>query len=328
MEISVMKKAVIVFLFAFLCFEVNSQTVYVGGYYNYNWKADKKACYWVNGTEEHIDGETVDAITVKDGKVYTAGVYRTYLVDIKHPLDSGLLKIYRYWIDGKPYELPDCVNVNAIYVDNNNVYVVGSYEENRGRIRTYWLNGVKQKEPPDGAMRDIAFDNGVLYIAGFYTITEKESEIDIACYWINGKRYELPNSKNFVAHGIKVVNGRKYIGAIDYQNQKACYWIDNAQYTFSNSGDYTNIANKAFTVSNGDVVMMSEKNFWVNGSKQNFKATGFFGYCVAYARGKTYIAGPYLRWDGTACYWIDEKRYNIYGSSGDTVGVNTIYVTE
>jgi hypothetical protein len=330
MKIPVIKKiivAIVIFLLASYLTEAQVPKVYLGGYYkenNYS-AGGNKACYWVDGNMFEIDGESVDVITVYNGKVYVAGIYRTYYVDVNHPLDSGILEVYRYWIDGNPYELPGCVNVNSIIVDNNNVYVVGSYEEKRELIRTYWLNGVQQKCPSDGSIRDIFIINGVLYIAGFYTVVERQNDTtDYACYWIGGVRYELPNSKNFLAHGIKVVNGHKYIGAVDYQNRLACYWIDDKQYTFSN---YEGVVNKEFVVSTGNIVKKKEKNYWVNGVHNNFKASSFFGECFTYAHGKVYIVGAFRRLGGTASYWIDAERFDI-SSSNITVNIKTIYVPE
>jgi len=332
-----MKKIfVTVAVFSLVLFQAAAQTpkVYVGGSKNNNYTATgDTACYWVNGNEYEIDGKSVDAITVKDGKVYAAGVYRTYPVDVKHPFDSGLLKVYRYWIDGKPYELPDCVNVNSIFVDDkNNVYVIGSYEEKViYMIRAYWLNGVRQKGPSDGSLRDVAVVNGTVYIAGFYTVAGKNwgEETNYACYWVNGVRNELPNSKNFIAHGIKVINGRKYVAGVDYQNRTACYWIDGKQYTFPVSGVSPNYANLAFAVSNGNIIMMDENNYWVNGTRQNYKAENFLGICFTYAQGRAYVAGWYNNMGGKICYWVDMERFNLFSpQSSGRLSVNAIYVPE
>lgn len=313
--------AVVLLLFSYLA---EAQTVYVGGFYkDNNW--DNRACYWVNGNMYIFGGVSVDAITVKDGKVYIAGVYKE-----EYSKGNGVKYTCCYWIDGLPFELPKCKNVNKIIVDNGNVYVIGDNENNE---TCFWVNGIYNSGPSDGTIRNMTVINGVIYFAGFYTVGEWPNNTFYACYWINGVRHDLPNSKSFPATtGIEVVNGRIYIGAIDNQNRRACYWTNGVQHLIKNTED---LLIDAFTVSNGNVYMVGRKHYYINEIRHEFNYEGYFhndafNKVYTVVGDKIYIAGAYFN---TPVYWIDSVRYAINRSTDISpdkpmiIGIQTIFVT-
>jgi len=310
-----MKKAMIVFLFIFLIFGIYAQNIYIGGSYsdeiNLSGKG-RKACYWKNGVQYEIDGVSIDAITVYKTSVYIAGVYRE--------------NICRYWIDGKPYELPDCLRVYKIHVDNFDVYVVGDNERNK---TCYWKNGVQQNGPSDGIFYPKCFTviNGIVYIAGSF-----DKGIDFyTCYWVDNIRYELSNSKNFSPCGIEVVGNQIYIGANNFQSQ-ACYWIDNKQHIFSNTDG---LPIDVFKVYNSNIYMVSNKYYFINGIRREYNIEGYIYNIVskqAYFvnRGNVYIAGWYFYQNQNkvrAGYWIDGVHHILDGK-GRYFNIETIFVYE
>lgn len=286
-------------------------TVYVGGsYYDMSVFKDR-ACYWVNGELHKIDGESVDAITVYKGGVYAAGSVKEYVT-------------YRYWVDGNPYELPGCKRVDRIFVNNWNVYVVG---DNQKSETTYWRNGNPYPAPSDGSIwfRGFTVVDDVVYSGGFYN----KGDDPYACYWIDGVRHELPNSKGYTVCGIEVIDGHVYIGAVSSGYSGACYWIDGVQHTIPAPKDRLI---DGFCVSNGNVYMMSEKNYWVNGVRHNFSETYFMSPSYAVFRGKIYIAGGGGnpgQMGFTPYYWIDGIRYNLKADRGITsANITSIFVAE
>jgi len=303
-----MKKQFIIIciiMFIFSSFNVKAQPkdidimmVYIGGScQNYpGINQQRKACYWVNGYMEQLDGVSVQSITTYKGRVYATGVYR----------QQGEKKTFCYWVDGMPYALPNCTSVNKIQVYNNNVYVSGyiSTEESG-----FWINGVRQNMFNDGLIADFKVINGTIYAAGAY----KTGEIFNACYWIDNKRYELNNAQNYISYGIEIVNNQIYVGAWGTVNNpnRSCYWINGTQKINSVEGRYT-VINKEFAVHNGNVIMLGEENYWINGVKQNYKATGFEGNVYKYVNGIIYIAGAYIGLgENNVCYWVDAERHNI-----------------
>lgn len=74
---------------------------------------------------------------------------------------------------------------NAICVEGEDVYVAGM--ENFEAV--YWKNGEVRYLPQGTGATGIAVKNGNVYICGY----EATMAGDIACCWINNKRYELDN---------------------------------------------------------------------------------------------------------------------------------------
>jgi len=315
--------AIIPYMLVQAVFGLYAQTVYIGGSIkDNNWSArGGEACYWVNGEQYGINGVSVDALTVYDGRVYTAGKYKE--------------DTCRYWIDGTPYELHGCKRVMNIHVDNGNVYVIG--EDENGETG-YWVNGVRHSGPSNGKIRQIAVVNGVVYAAGYYTTGNWPNDTYYACYWINGVRQQLTNSVNFAATtGIEVVNNRVYVGAIELvsrNNFRACYWINGVQHIIPNPED---LPIDAFEVSSGNVYMMGTRNYYVNGVSHSYDMEGYypnssvFRYTVA--GGKVYVAGgrfePRIK-RNTSGYWAEGDFNALYGNGNGTyyASIETIFVAE
>jgi len=300
-----------IILFIFSSFNVKAQPqnkdimmVYIGGsYQNYpGINQQRKACYWVNGYMEKLDGVAVQSLTTYKGRVYATGIYR----------QQGDKKTFCYWIDGMPYALPNCTSVNRIQVYNDNVYVSGYVNTEESG---FWINGVRQNMFTDGLISDFKIINNKIYATGAY----KTGEIFNACYWIDGKRFDLNNSQNYIGYGIEMVNNQIYIGAWGTVNNPntSCYWINGIQKKNIVDNKYT-IINEGFVIHNGNVIMLGEENYWVNGIKQNYKVIGFKGSVYTYVNGIIYIAGTYTGLgENEVCYWEEAERHKIFGLNGE-----------
>jgi len=323
-----MKKIfVTVAIFSLVLFQAVAQTpkVYVGGSYkDNNW--DDRACYWVNGNMYIFGGASVDAIVEYNGKIYIAGVYKK-----EYTSGKETKYICYYWIDGIPKELRECKSVDKIMIDNGIVYVFGKNENNDP---CFWVNGIYNSVPSDGTIRNMTVINGVVYFAGYYTVGEWPNNTFYACYWTNGVRHDLANSKDFAATtGIEVINGHIYIGAIDNPNRRACYWINGVQHMITNTED---LLIDAFTVSNEKVYMMGRRHYYINGVRHEFNYEGYFYNNVfnmeyTVVRDKIYIAGAYFN---EPVYWIDGAHYALNQSNDIspnrpvTISIKTIFVAK
>jgi len=310
-------------------FSNDKPTVYIGGSYKKN--NIERACYWSDGYMHKIDGVSISAITAVKGdffshKVYTAGVYREYQSTSRNNYNSGIVKVYRYWIDSTPYELPDCDHVFGIYVYNDDVYILGSDKNN---VRFVWLNGVKQPAIKDGIIRQLTVYNGVVYIAGYY----EAGNIKYACYWRNGVRHELPNSQDFYyTTGIIIENNIVYIGATQIVERgvfRACFWINEKQTIISST---TTTLNDAFSVYNGNVYMLGDNCYYINNDRTPYQAQRFEGFCYASYKGKIYIAGGYYRPGNnyaTPCFWIGgvPNDLSFFDDVDSLSSINTIYIS-
>ena len=83
---------------------------------------------------------------------------------------------------------------------------------------------------------DISIPGRTIYIAGY--ISDGISET--ACYWVDGKKYELPGGT--AANGIVVKDGKVYVSGYDFGGS-AVYWIDQQKFELpGNGGEGTAIA--------------------------------------------------------------------------------------
>ena len=173
--------------------------------------------YWKNDIPvllNNILGIESSDIFVSEGNVYCAG----------NDFDKTL-----YWknniqvlIDSSYYF--NYPNSSAIFVENNNVHIVGhSILVGKGEA-SYWKNGVRIPLQPRDSINDpssdaydIIVDHGDVYITGYI------SDIG-AVYWKNGKMNALEdnNTTESGAHKIFIDKGDIYI--CGYIDSVAVYW--------------------------------------------------------------------------------------------------------
>jgi len=307
-----MKKIITFLIILFMLFPLFAQTVYIGGSYLEN--GQQKASYITDGVMTKIDGVRIDAITVKNGIVYAAGIYR----------EVNNSRIYQYWIDGIPHELPFCTSVTAIYVDNGNVYVHGSEGNYDGS--SYWINGRRNFWPDNSHGGYMNVVNGTFYFTGLNPATRQNPSGGLS-YFVNGARTNLVNSSNFIAFGIEVVNSIIYVGAYNNQTRQLGYWVNGRLNIINNA------PNEIYYlfVSNSDVYILSRgQHYWVNGNRHTYQTPGLSAHWFTVSNGKIYSIGHCHRHrqNQIPCYWVDDEHYELNGFFEERFTPRAIFVMD
>jgi len=168
---------------------------------------------------------------------------------------------------------------------------------------------------------DISIPGRTIYIAGY--ISDGISET--ACYWINGKKYELPGGTE--ANGIVVKDGKVYVSGYDFGGS-AVYWIDQQKFELpGNGGEGTAIA-----VHGNDVYVAGGFNngscYWKNGEKINLttgRDSNAYGVDVNQT-GDVFVGGYYMNNHHTLipAFWKNGQRANLSipnGGDGEVIAV-------
>jgi len=207
----------------------------------------------------------------------------------------------------------------ARYGDNTNIIISGS-----GAIAATIIGRT------GGGSSDVT-----VYMVGSYYDDDDGTNIDKACYWVNGTKTDL--DADTYARAIAVSGGKVYMAGDYYDgaNYKACYWIDDVKKDLDcPSGKDSEIYGIA--VSDGKVYITGcyEDNYnwrtdcyWIDGAKTDLDADTH-ARAIAVSGGKVYMAG----YDGdnwTACYWIDGmKQPDLDCPSGTDAEVYEIAVSD
>ncbi len=156
------------------------------------------------------------SIDIIYGDVYIAG-------DYYHDGDYyDNYNVAVYWKNGEIIEL-DGYKTNNIFVDGDDVYVVGEYTLPNGRYKKcYWKNGTRYDL--DEEITSIYAHNGDIYTTGQY-YNEIEDR-NFACYWKNGIRVEL--KEGIIALGIYVEDNDVLV--YGKRGWKNFYWINGQVY--------------------------------------------------------------------------------------------------
>lgn len=192
-----------------------------------------------------------------DVKVYVAGSYM-----------DGVAPKACYWVNEKIVPFDETERIEAIDVENGNVYVTGYhwYSSSYGRgYLFYYVNNEKKEVRGNRkylAVDDIAACNGKVYITG-YTDGDYDEKENHAT-WVDGTpifdggykltssdgvifsliKYGENYSENFHAYGqkaqldghafgISTANGSIYIAG-ETDQDTPCYWIDGVKYDVPN----------------------------------------------------------------------------------------------
>lgn len=169
----------------------------------YNWKGTGSGgATRLNTPSISGDAEATCAF-ISNGSYYAGGYY-TY-IDKFLPC---------YWKDGEctTLDFPEGMTVNnlgGICVVGSTVHVVGTGLNDNGTVAYYWENNTrKELELPANAynveVTGITVASGKVCIAGHY---QDETNRPRACYWINGKRTDIPKGtkENAYTTGIALV---------------------------------------------------------------------------------------------------------------------------
>lgn len=251
---------------------------------------------------------TIEEVTITD-EVYVAGNYyiwhKTGSLETCDPCDDSLETcdnscvfrgIAAYWNPaGELISLKENAQARGIAVVNKDVYVVGSYQNNKGKaVATLWKNNIPTNLT-DGitdALAEAIWTDGVdVYIGGWHVI----NGVIKAVYWLNGKEVfiEANYPSETRVNGIKVYNGEVYLVGKKYLG----------------SGKHV-----AFYWKNGKFTLLSP-------------TVGGEGTSIFITEDKVFVSGYYLKNDQkwTACYWEEGIKYDLTNGA-EHAGANDIYV--
>ena len=199
----------------------------------------------------------------------------------------------------------------SIFVDANDVYCGGSYDNNA--LPCYWKNGELHKLPgiAGTTVDSIQVVDGVVYSAGYSSTN--------ACYWINDIEYSLPMPAGFTAsaaNSIYVVPETLDFYISGHLNSAAysCYWKNGIECVWLPE---TAPSSAAFQIyfANGKVYLggftASTGYYWVNG-KMNFLSIppGYSSTSVQSMfvyNGDVYTAGMAQSGSYHECYWKNSQ---------------------
>ncbi|HEX3049006.1 MAG TPA: hypothetical protein VHY08_29960, partial [Bacillota bacterium] len=171
--------------------QISDGSIYVGGYYkdsnNYN-----KPCYW-SGTS-HPLSSTANKFSLPAGE--NNGIIVSLFVAGGNCYAAGSTSQACYWRSSgsNPLPISGAVTLNAIYVADGVVYIVGAQDDRA----CYWTDSgagatANNLLLPDtissAAANSIYVFEGTPYCVGVYNDGSK----DIACYWSGNSRIDLPN---------------------------------------------------------------------------------------------------------------------------------------
>lgn len=170
---------------------VVNENIYVAG------ERNGTGIYWKDGQEFELptDGSAyVNAIFVSNNDIYIAG---QVVIPNKKP-------IAQYWKNGTSVALTDGNNeadLTGIWVDNHDVYAVGSEQYLTGNVPVYWKNGIAVMLEGQGGGYGIAVNNGEVFVGGYENRSETFTS---AKYWQNGKGIYVTNNGGNVAVGTSI----------------------------------------------------------------------------------------------------------------------------
>lgn len=112
------------------CIAVDNGNVYIAGIASY-FGPTRVATLWENGhptklsDDKNLTDANACAIAIERGDIYVGGY------------ENGKAK---YWKNGIPYTLPNGQKINAIFVDNENVFAAGDTRSSGGKVIKFWKN--------------------------------------------------------------------------------------------------------------------------------------------------------------------------------------------
>lgn len=277
--------------------------VYAAG--SYNDGGNDLPCYWRDGTRVSLPygdngGGRATAIAAIDGKVYTAG-------------STGYHDYYScYWTGTTRTDLEGW-GAEGIDVAGGTVYTLVGGDWSSGGIiaigGAYYadsalnhLSGIANADPQrpvwDTTGTDISVEGGIVYTAGYAS----DGSTSNACYWTGPDTMTIldasAEAKAFCMSGGTVYAAGRYYGG---GTAVPSYWIGTTR---------------------TDLPIPAEA--------EEGEATG-----IAFADGAVYTAGYHGYFDApsssyayTACYWVDDDRYDLPGEGTNSAQAYAIRVFE
>lgn len=236
---------------------IENEDVYIAGYENYN------AAYWKNNEKVLLSTSQSMAydITVYNSDVYVVG----YDINKSNSVQTAAL-----WKNGVRTFLTGSENLSiakSVYVNNNDVFVVGFKAENKGdniyHEAKLWKNGI-EINLTNQSMADAYYvdceDNNI-YIAG----RECENGFWKAKYWRNENEIVLSSAfAHSIAKSITVKNDNLYIAGYTSDSGYSNYpvvtlWENGVEYRLSDKEMF--IGDCKLDISGDDVYVLANEYY-------------------------------------------------------------------
>jgi hypothetical protein len=194
-------------------------------------------------------------------------------------------------------------------------YTAGSYKD----VACYWVNNTRHDlSTVSGDISSeataIAVADDIVYMAGSYAVNNPNREnyiVTNVCYWVNEVRHDIETEtrmSHLFVSDIAVTDGNVYIaGGYSYNNdvKKACYWVNGVRHDLETEAGTSYLVITDIIVSNS----------------------------IVYVSGYYSMNKMYWYIDDTACYWVNEIRYDLEVANGRasyakaiTIAENVIYI--
>jgi hypothetical protein len=169
-----------------------------------------------------------------------------------------------------------------------------------------------------------------VYVAGAYGNPHDTAQL--ACYWKNGVKVNLPPGTVSGINAIAVSGGKVYTAGWwdddgNLNTKKALYWIDGTRANLHTedmgiSSEANGIAVSGDSVYvagcyHSEVITSPKACYWLNGTRTDLHTGMSFAGGIAVSGGNVYVAGWYANSGDKPCYWKKE---------GDTITINELPV--
>ena len=249
----------------------------------------------------------------------------------KGPNENGVIQLYK---NGNVTDITskenDAWGIN-MYIENNNVYILGTEKENGGTEKTkVWKNGEELSLPISSNIQDIAIAGSDLYLLA----TEYVNKASKIVLYKNGQ----PTSITEEADGatpkkIKIIGTDVYILGIS--NYKIAVW-KNGTPTYITDGNY-NATPIDFVVNNDDIYVLGREfnglalvpKLWKNGTQVSSFITNrdFVPVSLLVENENIYITGNSIKTPRVAQLWQNGETNNI-GSAATNSYVSNVLLKD
>jgi len=239
---------------------VDSSTICIAGndYNGYVSPYPNLALSWENGMMANLP-QVTNIAYCQDVAVGNGGVYY-----VGYSLNQDETNVACYWHNGVRTDLwqGDTHSfANAIFIDENDIYIAGGVWTNGGYTACYWKNGIYEALDRPGNSNTRAYG---IYVSGtdVYVCGELQYERG-AVLWKNGTATELCATPGGTGTGVALSGTNVYVSGSWVSNfvHKACYW-KNGQQMYLPCGPTGNRATDVF-IYNSDVYV---SGYWTESS--------------------------------------------------------------